>query len=40
MQPDRPGAQERFRATARRIATQLDFEERMWQMLGKEPCAD
>lgn len=36
---DRPGApreaQERFRATARRIARQLDIEERMWQMLGR-----
>jgi len=28
---------ERFRATARRIATQLDIEAAMWQLLGKEP---
>ncbi len=28
---------ERFRATARQIATQLDIEAAMWQLLGKEP---
>ena len=28
---------ERFRATARHIATQLDIEATMWQLLGKEP---
>ncbi len=27
----------RFRATARRIAVQLDIEETMWRMLEKEP---
>jgi len=27
----------RFRATAHRIATQLDIEETMWRMLEKEP---
>jgi len=27
---------ERFRATARRIAVQLDIEETMWRMLGKD----
>ncbi len=27
---------ERFRTTARRIAVQLDIEEAMWRMLGKD----
>jgi hypothetical protein len=27
---------ERFRATARHIATQLDIEAAMWQLLGKD----
>lgn len=31
-----PGGRD-FRATARRIAVQVDIEETMWRMLGKEP---
>jgi hypothetical protein len=37
---DAPGSREdqaeRFRATARHIATQLDIEAAMWRMLGKD----
>ena len=35
--PGQPRAQERFRATARQIVTQLDIEQTMWQILEKEP---
>ncbi len=35
--PDERQAEERFRATARQIVTQLDIEQTMWQILDKEP---
>jgi len=35
--PEKSSIQENFRATARRIAAQIDIEETMWRMLAKEP---
>ena len=34
--PERLKAEDAFKATARRIVTQLDIEATMWQMLGKD----